>query len=76
MFIRTDFFIKGKIKLENMLDDKYHYDNDKKAIIGKNTKTKYQIGNKVYVIVKDACKETRTINFEIGKPKTLKRIID
>ena len=65
--------ISGKIKFENMLDDKYYYDYEKRAIIGQKTKKKYQIGNKIYVIVKDASKENRTINFETGMPK--KRIL-
>ena len=69
MFVKTKDQISGKIKFENMLDDKYHYDYDKKAIIGQKTKKKYQIGNKIYVIVKDASKENRTINFETGIPK-------
>lgn len=73
MFVKTNNHITGKVKLENMLDDKYRYDDDKKAIIGKRTKKKYQIGNKVCVVVKDACKATRTINFEIGKQKSLRK---
>ena len=71
--IKTDNMISGKIKFENMLDDKYHYDKDKRAVIGKINKKKYQIGNRVCVVVKDACKETRTINFEIGKQKSLRK---
>lgn len=74
MLVRTKNLIKGKIKLENIQDDKYYYDYDKKAIIGKKTKNKYQIGNKIVVLVKDACKETRTINFEIPNQKVLKKI--
>lgn len=66
MFVETDEFISGKIKFEDMLDDYYYYDDEKKAIIGKNTKKKFQIGNKILVIVKDACKESRTVNFSIG----------
>lgn len=73
MFVKTTENISGKVKFENMLDDKYYYDYDKKAIIGRANKKKYQIGNKVYVVVKDACKETRTINFELGKQKSLRK---
>lgn len=72
MFAKTKNMISGKIKFENMLDDKYYFDDDKKAVIGRNTKKKYQIGNKIYVMVKDANKETRTINFEIPKQKSLR----
>ena len=74
MIVRTKNLIRGKIKLENIEDDKYYYDYDKKAIIGKKTKHKYQIGNKILVLVKDACKETRTVNFEIPKQKILNKI--
>lgn len=73
MFVKTSEMISGKVKFENMLDDQYHFDFDKKAVIGKKTKKKYQIGNKVYVIVKDACKENRTVDFEMGKKRVLKR---
>ena len=36
----------------------------------------YQIGNKIYVIAKSACKETRTINFETGVQEAgLKKVL-
>jgi len=73
MFVKTSNNITGKVKFENMLDDRYRYNPDKRAIIGAATKKKYQIGNKVFVVVKDACKETRTINFQIGKQKSLRK---
>lgn len=72
MFAKTKSMISGKIRFEDMLDDNYYFDYDKKAIIGKKTKKKYQIGNKICVLVKDANKENRTINFEIGKQKSLR----
>lgn len=73
MMVRTDEYIRGKIRIENILDDKYYYDNDKKAIIGRGNKKKYQIGNKVVVLVRDASKATRTVNFEIPNQKVLKK---
>ena len=73
MFVKLNNNISGKIKFENMHGDKFRYDYDKRAIIGTATKKKYQIGKKVFVIAKDACKETRTINFEIGKQKSLRK---
>ena len=73
MFVKASNNITGKVKFENMLDDRYRYNPDKRAIIGSSTKKKYQIGNKVFVVVKDACKETRTINFQIGKQKSLRK---
>lgn len=73
MFVETDGMITGKIAFENMLDDYYYYVAEKHAIMGKHTKKKYQIGKRVCVVVKDACKQTRTINFEIGKEKSLRK---
>ena len=43
------------------------------VIVAVPFKKKYQLGNKIYVILKDACKQTRTINFSTSnKHKTLK----
>ena len=75
MIARTKDLIRGKIKLENMLDDKYYYDYDKKAILGKNTKKKYQLGSKLTVLVKDANRATRTVNFEVPKKMILRKTI-
>ena len=72
LIVRTKNLIRGKLKLSDMQDDKYHFDFDRKAIIGKKSKKKYQIGNKMLVLVKDASKESRTVYFEIPKQKVLK----
>ena len=70
MFVKTENLVSGKVSFENMGNDVYQYDYDKRAIIGKNTNQKYQIGNKVYVMVKDASKANRTVDFMIvDKPK-------
>ena len=71
MFVITKESIPGKVKMADILDDTYHFDKNKNILIGRNDNT-YRIGNKVYVIVKSASKENRTINFEIPKQKRLK----
>jgi len=73
MIVETSNHIVGKVKIENIHAERFKYDYDKRALVGKITNRRYRIGNKVVVIVKDACKETRTINFEIGKQKSLKK---
>ena len=70
MLAKTENMIVGKIKLEDILDDKYYFDYDKHAIIGKSKKKKFTIGQKICVIVKDASKANRTINFKIECEKT------
>ena len=75
LFVKTNEMISGKVKLDNIDGDKYYYDANAKAVVGKNHNKKYQIGDKVYVIAKDASKIKRTIDFEIkGKVKTLNKV--
>lgn len=73
MFIKTTDNISGKVKFENIPGDKYKYDDNLKAVIGSKNKTKYQIGNRVVVIAKEASKEMRTIDFEIQKQKKFRK---
>jgi len=72
MLAKTENMIVGKIKLEDIPDDKYYYDYDKNAIIGKKTKNKYTLGQKVYVVVKDASKANLTISFKMNNQKVKK----
>ena len=72
IFIITKNNIPGKIKITDILDDNYSFDHNRNILVGRNTKNKYRIGNKIYVISKEASKQNRTINFEIPKQKKLK----
>lgn len=72
MFVITKDSIPGKVKITDILDDNYYYDENKNILVGINNDNKYRIGNKVTVVVKAASKENRTINFEIPKQKKLK----
>ena len=72
MLAKTENMILGKIKLEDITDDKYYYDSDRNAIIGKKTKKKYKLGQKVCVLVKDASKANLTISFKISNQKVKK----
>ena len=75
MLAKTENMIVGKISFDDMKDDKYYFDYDKNAIIGKKTKKKYRIGEKVFVVVKEANKETGTVIYEIPKQKVLTKKI-
>lgn len=72
LFVKTNNMISGKIRFDDLKDDYYYFDYDKKAVIGKKTKNKYQIGNKLFVIAKEASKVNRTIYFEQSKQKSLR----
>ena len=68
--IKTLNQITGKLKLEDMKDDKYYVDKDQNVIIGKKTKEKYHLGDQIEVTVKKADKKERTINFEKVRKRT------
>ena len=75
IFARTDNLIIGKIRLDDISDDTYYFDENKHCIIGRNSKKQYKIGDKIKIIVKDASKANQTINYRIdnNKVKTLKK---
>lgn len=75
MFVKTNEMISGKVRFDNMSGDKYYYDEKQNAVIGRKHKKRYQIGNKVYVTVKDANKATRTVDFSINTTENKKRIL-
>ena len=68
MIVRTKNLIRGKVRLNDM-DDEYYYDENSHALVGRNIKKKYQIGNKLYVLVKNASKEIGSVYFSIPKQK-------
>lgn len=72
MLVKTKNSIIGKIKLEDMDNDNFYFDYNNQALIGKNTKKRYQIGSKVYAIAKDASRANRTVSFKIEKQKSLR----
>ena len=49
--------------MTNMVDDYYYYDEEKYAMIGKDTGKEYTLGEKVWVMVKAADRISKTIDF-------------
>ncbi len=45
---------EGMIRLQDMQDDRYEFDREEYAVIGQRTKKVYQLGDEVYVKVKNA----------------------
>ena len=63
MFIELPNKIEGLIKIDDLKDDYYRYDESTFSMIGNNNKRGYRLGDTVKVIVKAANKETHTIDF-------------
>ena len=59
---------EGMVSVRDMKDDHYEFDEDHYALIGKNSKTMYQLGDEVVVKVKDTDLVKKHLDFHlIGK---------
>ena len=60
---------EGMVSVRDMKDDHYQFDQDQYAMVGKNSKTMYQLGDEVIVKVKNADLEKKHLDFYmVGKP--------
>ena len=65
MFVELDNTVEGLIRLAEMNDDYYIYDDLNKQLIGRETKKIYKLGQKVKIEVVFADKQTRRIDFKL-----------
>ncbi|MFB9056824.1 ribonuclease R family protein [Mariniflexile ostreae] len=62
---------EGMVSVRDMKDDHYTFDQDQYAMVGRNTKTMYQLGDEVIVKVKNTDLVKKHLDFNlIGKAKT------
>ena len=68
VFVELENTVEGLIRFDDLgTDDYFIYDEDRKILIGEHTKITYKIGDKVTIIVKNANKLLKQIDFEIYK---------
>lgn len=67
MFIQLENLIEGLVKVSNIDDDYYYFDEKTYSFIGRKHKKTYRIGDKVLVEVENASKEQRNIDFKVLK---------
>ncbi len=61
---------EGMVSVRDMKDDHYAFDQDQYAMVGRNTKTMYQLGDEVIVKVKNTDLVKKHLDFNlIGKPE-------
>lgn len=65
MFVQLENTIEGLVHFNNMLDDYYHFDEEKYYIIGERTNKIYRLGDIVKIRVIDADVMRRNIDFEL-----------
>ena len=65
MFVELQNTVEGLIRFENLGDEYFIYDEERKRLIGERTNKTYKIGDKVNIRVISANKLLRQIDFEI-----------
>ena len=65
MFVELENTVEGLIRFEDLGDEYFIYDENRKTLLGERTKKSYKIGDKVKIRVKSANKILRQIDFEI-----------
>lgn len=69
MFVELENTIEGLVRFENIGDDYYNYNAERKELIGERTNKVYKIGDKVKIRVISANKQLRYIDFEVVNEK-------
>lgn len=65
IFVELENTVEGLIRFENLGNEYFIYDEDRKRLIGENSNKVYKIGDKVEIRVISANKLLRQIDFEI-----------
>ena len=67
IFAELENTIEGLIRFEDLGDEYFIYNEERKILIGELTKKTYKIGDKIRIRVARASKELREIDFELVK---------
>ena len=65
MFVELDNTVEGLVRFEDMGNEYYIYDEERKTLVGEKKKIVYKIGQEVTIKVKNADKLTKKIDFEL-----------
>ena len=69
MFVELESTVEGLIRFENMGNEYFIYDENRKTLIGERTNRKFKIGDQVKIRVIEANKLLRKIAFELVADK-------
>ncbi len=69
MFVELDNLVEGLIRLDSIKGDHYYFDESTFSICSENNKRGYRLGDRVKIVVVNANKETKTIDFELVDEK-------
>ena len=72
IFVELENTVEGLIRFNDLGNEYFVFNENNKSLVGERTKKVYKIGDNVYIRVKAASKELRTIDFEIAeKPENV-----
>ena len=69
VYIELDNLVEGMVRVDDLPNDYYYYDERSFSIIGRRTKKRYRLGDEVMVIVDSVLKDKGLINFKIYEEK-------
>jgi len=75
MFVALPNTVEGLIRLSDLEDDYYHYDEMQHALIGERTSKVYRIGDEVRVRVARVSVAERTVDFELVETRRRERSV-
>ena len=64
VYVELENTVEGLIRFDDLGNEYFIYDENRKTLMGERSKKIYKIGNKINIKVKYASKETRRIDFE------------
>lgn len=68
-FVQLPNLVEGLVRIEDLKDDYYMFDESTFSLVGTKNKRGYRLGDDVKVIVKNASKIMRTVDFVISDKK-------
>ncbi len=66
IYVELPNTIEGMIRVTNLTDDYYYYDEEQYIMVGEHTKKTYKLGEKVKVVVDSVDKILKTIDFVLA----------
>jgi ribonuclease R len=66
MFVELENTVEGLIRLDDLDDDYYVYDEEKLQLVGQRTRHIYKLGDEVEIIVVNADPGKRQVDFELA----------
>ncbi len=67
LFVTLDqVFVEGLVRLGSLVDDYYMFDPDAHSVVGRRSRTRYRLGDRINVQVVRVDTETRTIDLELA----------